>query len=73
MSVSPTPTRQRARPFVLPVRRRHTQTICSYRRGRKTLTCSVVTIRSVPDACRQMNELRRLVLVNTPLELGRAA
>ena len=63
---SPTPARQRARPFVLPVRKRHTQTICSYRRGRQHLTCVLVTLRSVPDGCRQMEELRKLVLANMP-------
>lgn len=74
MTISLIPARQRARPAALPVRKRWSETICTYRRGRQFLTRSVVTIRSVQDGCRQIDELRRLALANTSLaSLGRAA
>lgn len=57
MTISLIPARQRARPAALPVRKRWSETICTYRRGRQFLTRSVVTIRSVQDGCRQIDEL----------------
>jgi hypothetical protein len=66
-------TPARGRPTPLPIRKRWSQTICSYRRGRKHLTCTVVTVRSAPDACRAMEELRKLVALHAPVELRRAA
>ena len=70
MTISLIPARQRARPAALPVRKRWSETICTYRRGRQFLTRSVVTIRSVHDGCTQIDELRRLAGEHVPGELG---
>ena len=60
--------------FKVPVRRKADLSFCTYRRGRRQLTCALVTIRTPPLPCDAMEELRRLVRQYAePQDLRRAA
>ena len=60
--------------FKSPIRRKADLSLCAYRRGRRQLVCTLVTIRTPPLPCDAMEELRRLVReYSEPQDLRRAA